>query len=200
MADYGDELAAIRRMMDDAQRATQDNGKYFVTWGALTVVGLVATYITVSRAAPLRGLWIAWAVLVALGWLLGLRWARRDHARARAHTLASTLVGDNWAAVGVCLMVLVFAGATSGTISPLALPGVVCALLGSGTFASAAVYRQLPLRAMALVWWAGALVMLLRPGAYTILLTGALVLALFVAPGLVLWTRARAGRSPADAA
>jgi hypothetical protein len=200
MADYADDLAAIRRMMDDAQHATEDNGKYFVAWGALTIAGLVATYVALSRAAPLRALWIAWAALVAVGWLLGLRWGRRDRARARARTVAATLVGDSWSATGICLTILVFAGATSGTIAPLALPGVVGALMGAGTFASASVYRQLPLRAMAVAWWAGALVMLLRPGAYTILLMGALVLALFVGPGLVLWTRARAGPRPADAA
>jgi hypothetical protein len=200
MADYADELAAIRRMMDEAQHATEDNGKYFVTWGILTIVGLVATYITIVHDAPFRVLWIAWAALVTLGWLLGARWGRRDHARARAHTIASTMVAESWAAIGISLTVLVFAGATSGTISPQAVPGIVCALMGSGTFTSASVYRQLPLRAMALVWWTGALVMLLRPGAYTILLMGALMLALFVGPGLLLWTRARASRSPADPA
>ncbi len=200
MAGHGEELAAIRRMMDEAQRSIEDNGKYFVTWGALTIVGLVATYITVTRDAPLRTLWIAWAMLVALGWLLGAWWGRRDRARAPARTIASTMVADNWSAMGLALTLLVFAGAASGTISPRAVPGVVCALIGSGTFASASVYRQPPLRAMALGWWAGAAVMLLRPGVYTILLMAAMVLVLFVVPGVLLWTRARADRARADAA
>ena len=56
MTDYGDELAAIRRMMDDAQHATEDNGKYFVTWGGLTSVGLLATYVAVVRKAPFPAL------------------------------------------------------------------------------------------------------------------------------------------------
>jgi hypothetical protein len=67
--------------------------------------------------------------------------------------------------------------------------------MGAGMFGSASVYRQLPLRLMAVAWWAGSLVMLLRPGVYTIPLMAVMVLALFVAPGLVLWTRARAARA-----
>ena len=198
MTDLGDELVAIRRMMDEAQRAIEDNGKYFVTWGVLTIVGLVATYATVTGDAPIRTLWIAWAALVALGWLLGARWGRRDDGPAR--TIASTMVADGWSAVGIALSVLVFAGAVSGTLPPQAVPGVASALLGSGAFASASAYRQLPLRAMALVWWVGAIVMLLWPGAYTILLMTAMVLVLFVAPGLLLWARVRANRARVDAA
>jgi hypothetical protein len=200
VSDYGDELAAIRRMMDDAQHATEDNGKYFVTWGGLTSVGLLATYVAVVRKAPFPALWVAWAVLVALGWILSVRWGQRDEARARARTIASTMVAESWAGIGIAVTVLVFAGAASGTIPPQALPGVVSALIGAGTFASASVYRQLPLRVIALLWWAGALVMLLRPGVYSILLMGALVLALLVGPGLLLWMRARAAERSADAA
>ena len=195
-----DDIAAIRRMMDEAQHTIDDNGKYFVVWGTLTVAGLVATYLTVTRQAPLRTLWIAWAVLVALGWLTRLRWVRHDEARAKARTVASTMVAESWAATGIALTILVFAGATSGTIPPQAVPGVACALIGAGSFASAHVYRQLPLRAIAIAWWIGAVVMLVRPGTYTILLMAAMVLALLIAPGLLLWTRARADRPRADRA
>lgn len=200
MARPDHELEAIRRMMDEAQRATDDDGRYFVSWGLLTVAGLAATYVTVTQHASLRALWIAWAALIALGWALGVGFGRRDRDRAPVRTIAATMVAESWAGIGLGMMVLAFAGAATGTIPAHAVPGVISALMGSGTFAGASLYRQLPLRALALAWFAGAVLMLLRPGVYTILLMAAMVLALFVLPGLLLWTRARGRHPGADAA
>ena len=200
MADADHELSAIRRMMDEAQRAPEDDGRYFVSWGLITIAGLGATYLTVTQHASGRTLWIVWAALIALGWALVLGFSRRDHARAPVRTIAATMVAESWAGIGIGMTVIVFAGAASGTIPALAVPGVICALMGSGTFAGASLYRQLPLRILALAWWAGAAVILLRPGVYTILLMAAMVLALFVVPGALLWTRSRGRKPGADAA
>ncbi|HUF26431.1 MAG TPA: hypothetical protein VMM18_05545 [Gemmatimonadaceae bacterium] len=196
MKNDADELAAIRRLMTDAQRSIEDDGRHFLLWGLVTIIGLVATWVAIRWRLPAHWLWLTWAGLIAAGSVLALRWARRGRARAAVRSIAGSLVADIWAGVSIGLGILVFAGAASGSIAPAATSGVVAALLGVGAFASSSVYRQLPLRAMALVWWAGAAVMLLWPGMYTILLMAALVLALLVAPAAVLRARARDAARP----
>jgi hypothetical protein len=195
MSQQLDDLASIRALMDQAQRTLEDDGRYFVAWGLLTSAGLSATYLIVAQSWSLRAVWTLWAVLVAVGIAIGLHWGRRHRQRAAARTVASSMVSDTWTGVSLGLVVLTFAGGASGTIPPTAVPGVVSAVVGVGAFACSAMYRQLPLKLAALSWWAGGAAMLIWPGRYTILLMAALVLALLVAPGLVLAARARAARA-----
>ena len=184
----------IAQLMHEAQAIVDDNGLQFVSWGALTVTGLLFTYLAVALRLPPSIPAIVWAILLVLGWLQWVWWGRRAHSRARVHTMTTRLVGSIWTSVGLALTALFLASVLWETLPAAALPGVVSSLLGIAYFACAPVYPKLPLRLLASLWWLGALLLFAWSGAHTLLVMAGMVLVLQVVPGIRLW-RERPHRS-----
>lgn len=185
-----DELVMIRRLMEDGQRVIRDNGGHFLTWGVVTVIGLLITYAGMLAGA-VTVVWASWAALVVAGWLISYRLGRRMAASAPTSGLAGRMLGEVWAGVGLGLTVFVFGGGLLGVIGPHAIPVAVACFIGAGCFATAVLYPSFPLRWIAFGWWAGALVMLVWPGPHEILVLAGLTVAFQVIPGLALYRRAR---------
>ncbi|MDW8259384.1 MAG: hypothetical protein RML32_08070, partial [Gammaproteobacteria bacterium] len=111
---------------------------------------------------------------------------------ARVQYQSNRLIGLVWLAIGIVLTLCFFAALPVGTIQPIAVPGITAAVLGAGVFLTGALARIDWLHNLAVVWWLAALVMLLRPGVYTWLLSSALSIALYALPGVKLMQMARA--------
>lgn len=194
-----DDLAAIRRLMEDSQAAAADDGRHFLLWGTLTAAGLLGTYGAVVGTLPVDPKWL-WGVLLALGWAgsfwLGFRGARR----ARVTTLGRRLLAVVWIAAGVTLTLIAAAGLLGSAIDVRALSGLTSVVIGGPFLATAALTGERWLGAVAAAWWIAGGVMLFVPGLYTLPLLAAMALALQVAPGAVLyrrWRRRTAAPAPA---
>lgn len=185
-----EDLAAIRRLMEDGQRVVNSAGPHFFTWGVLTTAALAATYVLGGRGETRAITW-AWAVAVGLGWLASLALALVEGRRERVRSATSRILGGTWTGTGVTLMLLGFAAPAGGGVDPSAITGVLAAVLGGGFFATGLLVGSRWMQAAAGVWWAGALFMLLWPGRHGLLVTAALVLLLQTLPGLWLTLRAR---------
>lgn len=193
-----DDLAAIRRLMEDSQAAAADDGRHFLLWGTLTAAGLFGTYAAVKGALAIDPRWM-WGVLLAIGWIgsfwLGIRGARGT----RVTTLGRRLLTVVWVACGVTLTLIAAAGLLGGAIDPRALSGLVSVVIGGPFLATAALTGERWLAGVAAAWWLAGAVMLFVPGLYTLPLLAAMALAFQVAPGAVLYRRWRR-RAPAVAA
>lgn len=185
-----EDLAMVRRLMEEARELVCDNGKHFIAWGVLGVAALLATYVTLLGLVALPVGWI-WAVVLVAGWLFSLWAVRRDAGRAQVRTMASRLLGGIWLGFGVTASIIAVLGLYTAAIDVELLGGLASALLGFGFFASSFVGSQVCLRWLALSWWAGALTMLLWPGMHTLPLMAGLLLLLQVVPGVVIHTRGR---------
>lgn len=180
----------IRRLMEDSQRAVRENGIHYLAWGALTAAALVATYLLAGAGAASAIGWV-WMVAIALGWTISIAVGRRQRSEAPVRTLAGRLLGAIWVGCGITLTLLGFVGSATGAIPGGSLQGILASVIGIGYFASSFVYGSATWRYLAAGWWAGAAVMLVWPGAYTLLLLAALVVALEVIPGMLLYVRSR---------
>lgn len=185
-----EDLAAIRRLMEDGRDVVNTAGPHFVAWGVLTSAALVATYVLGARGEG-RLIWWTWAAAVALGWLSSIALMMTVNRRARASTATGRLLGGMWIGTGVTLSLLGFAAPAGGGLANGAITGVLASVLASGFFATGLLVGSRWMQAAAGGWWAGALLMLLWPGPHTLLVTAALVLALQTAPGAVLMLRGR---------
>lgn len=185
-----DDLAAIRRLMEDSQTAAADDGLHFLLWGVLTAAGLLGTYAAVTGAAAVDPRWL-WGVLLALGWAGSTWFGVRDARRARVRTLGRRLVAVVWIACGVTLTLIAAAGLLGGAVDPRALSGLVAVVIGGPFLATAALTGERWLGAVAAAWWLAGAVMLFVPGLYTLPLLAAMALAFEAAPGLVLHRRRR---------
>lgn len=185
-----EDLAAIRRLMEDGQRVVNTAGPHFVAWGLLTSAALAATYVLAGRGET-RLITGAWAVAVGLGWLASLALTVAEGRRERVRSATGRILGGVWTGTGVTMMLLGFAAPAGGGVATAAITGVLAAVLGGGFFATGLLVGRRWMQAAAIVWWAGAVLMLLWPGPYGLLLTAGLVLVLQTLPGCWLMLRAR---------
>jgi hypothetical protein len=187
-----EDLAAIRRLMEDGQRVVNSAGPHFVAWGLLTSAALAATYVLAGRGETRLITW-AWAVAVGLGWLgsLALTVAEGRRVRVRVRSATGRILGGVWTGTGVTMMLLGFAAPAGGGVDTAVITGVLAAVMGSGFFATGLLVGSRWMQGAAAAWWAGALGMLLRPGPHGLLVTAALVLVLQTLPGLWLMLRER---------
>lgn len=185
-----EDLAAIRRLMEDGRRVVNTAGPHFVAWGLLTSAALAATYVLGGRGET-RLLTGVWGVAVALGWLASAALTAAAGRRERVRSATGRILGGVWTGTGVTMMLLGFAAPAGGAVDTAALTGVLAAVLGSGFFATGMLVGSRWMQAAAGAWWAGALLMLLWPGRHGLLLTAALVLVLQTLPGVWMTLRAR---------
>ena len=185
-----EDLAAIRRLMEDGQRVVNSAGPHFVAWGLLTSAALAATYLLAERGETRLITW-TWAVAVGLGWLASLALTFAEGRRERVRCATGRILGGMWTGTGVSLMLLGFAAPAGGGLSTDAITGVLAAVMGGGFLATGLLVGSRWMQAAALGWWAGALYMLLAPGRSGLLVTAALVLLLQTLPGIWLTLQAR---------
>jgi hypothetical protein len=185
-----EDLAVIRRLMEDGHRVVNTAGPHFVAWGLLTSAALAATYVLGGRGETRLVTW-TWIIAVGLGWLASLALTVAEGRRERVRSATGRILGGVWTGTGVTLMLLGFAGPAGGGVRPDAITAVLAAVLGSGFFATGLLLGSRWMQAAAGVWWAGALLMLLWPGPHGLLVTAALVLLLQTLPGAWLMLRAR---------
>jgi hypothetical protein len=190
MPEPREDLAAIRRLMEESQAAAGEDGRHFLLWGTLTAAGLLGTYAGVTGALAIDPRWL-WGVLVALGWIGSFWIGARGNRQARVRTLGRRLLAVVWTACGVTLSLIAAAGLFGGAVSPRALSGLVSVVVAGGFLASAVLTGHRWLGAVAAAWWFGGGMMLFFPGLYTLPLLAAMTVALQVVPGAVLYRRSR---------
>lgn len=194
MTDPRQELAAIRRLMEESQETIGEDGRHFVLWGLITAAGLLGTWAAVTGRLDVDVRWM-WAALVALGWIGSFWIGFRSGRRERVRTLGRRLIGVVWIGCGVTLS-LVAAAALFGPVSTRALSGLVSVIVAGAFLSSAVLTGHRWLAAVAAAWWFLGGLMLFFPGLYTLPLLAAMAIALEAIPGLVLYQRARRREVP----
>lgn len=190
MPDPQQDLAVIRRLMEESQTAVAEDGRYFLLWGVLTAAGLLGTWAAVTGAVALDPRWL-WGALVGAGWIGSFWMGFRSGNQPRVRTLGGRLIAVVWIACGITLTLIAAAGLLGGAVPVRALSGLVSVVVAGGFLASAVLTGQRWLGAVAAAWWLGGGLMLFLPGLYTLPLLAAMAIALQVVPGLVLRRQAR---------
>lgn len=185
-----EDLALIRRLMEDGRREVVDRGKHFIIWGVVPAVGAALTYAYVSGAGVPDPVWV-WAGLLVVGWVASLVVGWRDSRTARVQTLARRLLSGVWVSMAVSLTVIGLAGMFGSVLNYRALPGVLSVVMAAPVLVTMLLTGERWLGLVATGWWVGGAVMLFVPGGYTLLLLAAMSLALLALPGFVLNAKAR---------
>lgn len=190
------DLAAIRALMEESRAHVCGTGRHWILWGIVTVLGFAFTSLLVRGTVrlPLDLSWI-WGGLLALGWAGSVWMGRRGERAAPVGNEVTRIVYAIWVGLGVVLTVSALAGMITPLIAVEALPGLLAVTLGAGYLATGSIRGLGWLRWLAALWWAGGVWMLLRPGLHTLLVLGAMVVALQIVPGIVLERGRAQGRS-----
>lgn len=186
-----EDIALVRRMMEESRTAVVDRGKHFMIWGLVPTVGLLFTYARLTGSPGPDPRWI-WAGLLIVGWAASLTVGLIDGRRAQVGTLSRRLLSVTWIATGISMTTIGLAGLFGPVVSGEAISGLLAAILGAPVFVTAMLTGEHWLRWIAVGWWAGGTVMLYQPGLYTLLLMAGMMFLLLAVPGAVLFARARA--------
>ena len=181
----GEDLAAIRHLMESAGETVASNGWCFVLWGGLLSAAEAVSYWTHSGGPPVS-LALVWAIAVGIGWATSILVQRRGLERAAVNSLASRILAAIWAGCGLSLTLLGFCGRWSGTLTGPATPGVMSVVIGTAFFASSSFCNRALFRGLAIVWWALGGTMLVWSRHTNDLLMCAGLLLFMVLPGLLL--------------
>lgn len=195
--DAAADLAYIREVMQQTRRYTAAKGIFFVLWGSIVSLALVATWFQWHRLLGGTNFEL-WIGAMTVGWLLTLWLARREEQSGNAPHHAR-LIGMNWTAVGLAMMVFYFVGVPTKTIPFQAVPGLSALLVGIGIFNTGFLADLRWLVGVAVLWFVGGALLLAFPGPHTLWAMVALLVVGEIVPGLVLMRQERAQRGGAAA-
>ncbi len=188
-----DDIAFIRRAMEEGRAYARLRSPEFAVWGLAIALGYFGTYACVTHLWSLDP-HLIWWVPVGLAWVFTLRnaipvWLGMKAKAAAAPTLMVRTLRALWLAYGITATSLAFVAFSMNPHTDW-FEAVAAAMLGLCFFVSAAVSEIRWLRILALCWWGASIILLLVSDSPQVLLVGGtFMLAFLFVPGLVLWLR-----------
>jgi hypothetical protein len=187
-----EDIAFIRAAIEQGRNYATGRSPDMVVWGIAAALGYLHTYAFVRGWSRLDPNWL-WAVCIGLPWLYSLRRPLRRLAgdwRPAGQSPMVVALRMTWLGCGVCLTILALAACWTGDIRQGWFNAVVAGVLGAAMFATSFLANLPWLRWIAVLWWAGELLLFtLRGQPEAPLVAAVLMLLLLAGPGLVLMRR-----------
>lgn len=184
--DVQQELAFIKKVMNDSRKILIDDGKGFIFWGILVTIGLLVTYLSISGKWPVSLGWF-WPALVGIGWIYTIVAEIRRERKSKTSTFAGKVLGGLWLAVGISATILGFMGSLSGAYHGVFISPLISVVLGIGYLLSGILYGKSWLSLLSIGWWLGAITMFFMQNLEVILVMIGMMIFLQIIPGIILF-------------
>jgi hypothetical protein len=181
--DVRDEIAFIRRALEEGRGFFAARGPDLVVWGVAIALMYLGIY------ASIRGWWsvdptVFWLLCTVPPWLYSLRWivgGRRAGVSSMARAMCMLWLGCGMTLTTLAIL-LSYAGEMRGGFA-----AVTAGIMAIGFFASSFLCNLTWLRWVAAAWWLGEVATFaLRHRPEVLLLAAVLMLLLLALPGIVL--------------
>jgi len=80
-----EELQFIRKIIEETKHNVMHNGKDYIFWGVLVIIGMLSQYILILNKIYFRYFWI-WVVLIPIGWAFSIINRKRKRQNTHQHT------------------------------------------------------------------------------------------------------------------
>jgi hypothetical protein len=182
------EISMIKQIMDDSKKIVVDDGKGYIIWGVLIVIGLLGTYFLIlSKLYNYIG-WL-WIVSIGAGWIYTILVnAFKDHKK-KARTFAGKILGALWFSCGISMTLLGFVGTGTGSYGAYTISPLMAVVLGVAYFVTGVIYGLPWVRNLSIGWWIGAVVTFIWTGMYSLLVFAAMMIVLQIIPGIILYSK-----------
>jgi hypothetical protein len=182
------EINMIKKIMDDSRKIVIDDGKGYIIWGILIVIGLLGTYFSILYRTYHYIMWL-WIVAIGAGWVYTIIvQAKRGHKK-KAQTLAGKILGALWFSCGIAMTMIGFLGTASGAIGAYTISPMMAVILGIAYFVTGVIYGQGWLRNLSIGWWLGAVITFIWSGMNSLLVFVFMMAALQILPGIILYKK-----------
>jgi hypothetical protein len=180
-----EDLAFIRKVINDTRQCFIYDGKSFIIWGILVIIGQIANYFTIIYGVAKYD-WYMWTALALVGWFWSIWEYRQKRITVKAITITERAINAVWGSCGITMMILIFLAPAIKVYNVAFVDPMVCSILGIAYFTTGTLSFKW-MRYNAFGWWLGALIMFIWPGLYEMLFLPALLLVLQVIPGFVMY-------------
>ncbi len=193
-----EEIALIRRVMDESRRFAFDNGKYYLAWGIIITIAIFAQYAVILTKNESVSSWI-WIVAVGLGWIISILMGMREPSKSSGWPVGAKLISLIWISSGVSMMIIGFVGPMTGALHDWAICPAIATVMGGAYTISSLVYRLKWVTMVGIAWWVGALVMFAVKGIETLPIFGAMMILFQIVPALAFYKTSRKNSMAAGA-
>jgi len=185
-----EELAFIKNIIKDSRNSFALNGKPYIFWGILIVVGLFLQYS--SDILDFRYMFFVWLLLIGIGWAYAYFESRKHKQKSKTTSLAGKILGSVWLACGISMTIIGFLGTISGAIKGVYVSPVLSLVLAIAYFITGVLYDYKWQRNLSFGWWLGAIFMFFFPGKYSTLIMAFMMIVLQIIPGIILLNKVKA--------
>ena len=184
-----EELAYIKKIIQDSRRKVIDNGLGFIIWGILVLLGLLSTYYMLVNKIHLGIPW-NWIILVGLGWIYTFyQVIRKVKKQKQPSSFAEKIIGALWFSSGLSMTLFGFIAPASGAVNGVFISPMISVVLGIAYFVSGFIYDYKWISSLAFGWWIGAIVMFFYPGMQVFLIMSLMLILLQIVPGIILYLK-----------
>jgi len=182
------EISMIKQIMEDSKKIVVEDGKGYITWGILVVIGMLGTYFLIlDRLFSYIG-WL-WIATIGLGWIYTFASSFRKNPEKKVRTFAGKILGAVWVSCGIAMTMVGFVGTASGAIGAYTISPMMAVILGIAYFVTGIVYGLPWVRNLAIGWWIGAIVTFFWSGMNSLLAFAAMMIAFQIIPGIILYSK-----------
>jgi hypothetical protein len=182
-----EEIRFIRSVMEESKKSILYNGKDYIFWGVIVIVGMMSTYLFLMSHIYFNYFWI-WVVLIPIGWIYSL-YNRRVHKIQFPSTYAGRVMSSIWGAAGIGMTIIGFLGTYSGTVKPMAISPILSIIMGSAYFISGKVVGAKWISYLSFGWWSGGVILLFVTSIYSFLIMALLMLLFQTIPGILIYRK-----------
>ncbi len=192
-----EEIALIRRVIDESRKFTFDNGKYYLLWGVLITIAIFVQYAAILAHDYSMTIWI-WVIIVGFGWLVSIIMGMREPSRVGGWPVGAKFVALIWAISGVSMTILGFIGPFTGALHSWAICPAIATIMGGTYTISSFVYRLKWVTMVGIAWWVGALAMFAIKGIETLPIFGSMMILFQIVPGFVFYRNSKKSNASGD--
>jgi hypothetical protein len=183
-----EEIAYIKKIIDDSRKTIIYNGREFIFWGILVSIGMVFTYFG-EILHKYTNIFLFWFILIAIGWLYAGYNAYVDKKKAKKATFSNKIIGAVWLTFGITSSMIGFVGTYSHGINPDYLNAIFASLLAAQYYITGIIVNYKLFKNLSFFWWLGSAIMFLFPGNYVFLLMAAMMICFQVIPGIIIYRK-----------
>jgi len=184
------ELAFIKKVMEDSRKIICDDGKSFIFWGILISFGMLITYLKVAGDWGINLGWF-WPVLIALGWIGTMAVELKAKKKRATSTFAARILGSVWISCGVAMTILGFAGSLTNAYNGVFISPIISVVLGIGYLITGVIHGKKWVSLLSIGWWLGALLMFYLQNLETLLIMTGMMIFLQTIPGILLYKESK---------
>lgn len=182
-----EELQFIRKVIDETRQSVVYNGKDYIFWGVLVIIGMMSTYILAVNEIYFKYFYI-WLVLISIGWAFSIYNGRKQKGK-HPSTFAGKLIGMVWGVSGIAMTIIGFIGTVSGMVNPMAISPIACIIMGGAYFLTGKLCEAKWMSNLSYGWWIGGIVLLFVKTVESFLIMSLLMLFFQTIPGIIIYRK-----------